>query len=266
MKKILSNIPRRIIALATAGFFLISPAVAAEINIAVASNFAAPIKVIIAGFEQQTDHRVRLILGSSGRFYAQITHGAPFHVFLSADQAKPEALELQGLILPHSRFTYAIGRLALWSAKAGLVTGNADILKQNSFNKLAMANPRLAPYGAAAREVLQSLGLYDALSPKLVQGENIAQTYQFVATGNADLGFVSLSQVTENGRIRAGSLWIIPDQLHKAIRQDAVILKSAENNPAARAFVRYLQSGSVREIIRNSGYRLAGEGDDHGIF
>ncbi len=266
MNRIISTIPCRIIALVMAVLSLTGPAVAAEINIAVATNFAAPVKVIIAGFERQTNHRVWLTLGSSGRFYAQITQGAPFDVFLSADQVKPKALEVQGFALPHSRFTYATGRLALWSAKAGLVTGNADILKQNSFNKLAMANPRLAPYGAAAREVLQSLGLYDALSPKLVQGENIAQTYQFVATENADLGFVSLSQVIRDGKTPTGSLWIIPDHLHKAIHQDAIILKSAENNPAARAFVRYLQSESVREIIRNFGYRLAREEDDHGIF
>ncbi len=266
MKKTMSNIRRRLTIFLMAALGLTGPAMAAEINIAVATNFAAPVKVIIANFERQTDHRVWLTLGSSGRFYAQITQGAPFDIFLSADQVKPKALEVRGFALPHSRFTYATGRLVLWSAKAGLVTGNEDILKQNNFNKLAMANPRLAPYGAAAREVMQALGLYDALSPKLVQGENIAQTYQFVATENADLGFVSLSQIISDAKTPTGSLWIIPDHLHKAIHQDAIILKSAENNPAARDFVRYLQSESVRKIIRDFGYRLAGEEGEHGIF
>lgn len=230
---------------------------AAEINIAAASNFAGPIKMIIAHFERKTGHRANLTLGASGRFYAQINHGAPFQVFLSADRLKPAALEASGMGL--SRFTYAIGRLALWSAQDTLIQGNNEILKEGSFRKIALASPKLAPYGKAAIDVLRALGLKEALSPKFVRGENIAQTYQFVATGNADLGFVSLSQIMEKGILRAGSVWMIPQELHSPIQQDAILLKSARHNQAAIAFMHYLKSGPARDIIRDFGYLLPTE-------
>jgi len=232
---------------------------AVEINIAAASNFAGPIKMIITAFEQKTGYRANLTLGASGRFYAQIHHGAPFQVFLSADTLKPAALEASGM--GHSRFTYAIGRLALWSAQDNFIQGNSAILEKGAFRKIALASPRLAPYGKAAIDVLRALGLKEILSPKFVRGENIAQTYQFVATGNADLGFVSVSQIMEKGILRAGSVWMIPQALHSSIRQDAILLKSARHNPAAIAFIDYLKSSAAQDIIRDFGYLLPTEKD-----
>lgn len=226
---------------------------AEEITVAVSSNFAAPAKAIALGFEAQTGHHIRLVPGSSGRIFAQILHGAPFDVFLSADRSKPAALEAQGMALPDSRFTYAVGSLALWSSQADLITTGAGVLKEGRFDKLALANPRLAPYGIAARQVLQSLGLYDVLSAKFVRGENIAQTYQFVATGNADLGFIARSQLPADN---TGSVWIIPENLHQPIRQDAVILKSTGDNKAAIAFMRFLSSDRAKDIIRRHGYKI----------
>lgn len=230
-----------------------STAMAAEVTLAVASNFAAPAKKMIQKFEQQTGHRVRLILGSSGRMYAQITHGAPFDVFLSADRAKPAALESRGLTVTGSRFTYAVGTIVLWSPRPGFVTTNGDVLKDGRFKRLALANPKLAPYGVAARETLQALGLYHSLSPKFVQGENIAQTFQFIATGNAELGFIARGQIPGAD---SGSVWIIPDSLHSPLHQDAVLLKRGEHNPAALAFIRYLRSDPAQKLITQFGYTL----------
>lgn len=228
----------------------VEKSVAAETTVAVASNFSAPAKAIILKFEKQTGDHVKLVLGSSGRIFAQIMHGAPFDVFLSADNEKPAALEAQGMIVPNSRFTYAIGALTLWSPRPDFIQGNSDILKEGRFRKLALANPRLAPYGIAAREILHRLALYDVLSGKFVLGENIAQTYQFVATGNADLGFIARSQLPETG-----SYWNIPESLHHPIRQDAVILKSARNNKVAFAFAKFLKSSSAKDLIRRHGYK-----------
>lgn len=227
---------------------------AEEITLAVAANFAGPIKGIIADFEAQTDHQVKLILGSSGKIYAQIKHGAPFDVFLSADRAKPLALEKDGWTVTNSRFTYAIGALALWSADPDFIKGNGDVLTEGKFHKIAIANPKLAPYGTATKDLLKSMALWQTLSSKLVRGENIAQTYQFIATGNAPLGFVALSQIFERGKLRAGSVWIIPPGLHNPIRQDAVILKSARDNPAAHAFSQYLRSDPAQKHIQAFGY------------
>jgi len=226
---------------------------AGEVTIAVASNFAGPVKVIIAAFEQQTGHHVRLTIGSSGKVFAQINHGAPYDMFLSADKTKPAMLEKLGMTVPGSRFTYAIGTLALWSPQPGLVSGNADIFVNGKIRRLAIANPGLAPYGVAARQVLQELKLYRKLSARLVRGENIAQTYQFVATGNADAGFVAMSQIQHAG----GSRWIIPRRLYRAIKQDSVLMKSAKNNPAARAFNHFLQTEQARTIIRKFGYKTS---------
>mgnify|MGYP003875473341 FL=1 len=232
-------------------------ALAETIHVAAASNFTAPMKEIVRQFEQASGHKVRLSFGSSGKFFAQIRHGAPFQVFFSADQAKPKALEQAGYTVKQSRFTYAIGALALWSATDGIEMTNAAPLRQGKFHKLALANPKLAPYGAAAVEVLENLSLTQATRSKWVQGENIAQTYQFTGTGNADVGFVSLSQVMAGGNIKRGSTWIIPESLYSPIRQDAVLLKRGENSEAARALLRFVKSEQGKTIIGSYGYKTA---------
>jgi molybdate transport system substrate-binding protein len=233
---------------------LVLNASAGEVTVAVASNFALPMKVIAGEFERESGHRVRLAFGSSGNFYAQIKHGAPFDLFLSADQAKPAALEAEGMIHPGSRFTYAIGTLVLWSPKPDLVDQQAEVLAQGQFRKLAIANPKLAPYGTAAAQALQSLGIYDRMMPRLVRGENIGQTYQFVSTGNAELGFVALSQVVSDGKLREGSAWVVPEHLYSPIRQDAVLLLSAGENPAAQSLSEYLRSEKATAVMENYGY------------
>jgi molybdate transport system substrate-binding protein len=227
-----------------------------EITVAVASNFTAPMKAIVAGFEKSSGHKVKLSFGSSGKFYAQIKNGAPFQVFFSADQAKPKALEQDGLAVPESRVTYAIGILALWSAKPGSIDGDATILKQGNFNKLALANPKLAPYGTAAVDVLENLKLKKVTQAKWVQGENIAQTYQFVRTGNADIGFVALSQIIDKDRVQRGSAWVVPNHLHRPILQDAVLLRSGESSQAAQQLLRFAQGKKAREIIESHGYKI----------
>jgi molybdate transport system substrate-binding protein len=229
---------------------------AAEVQVAVAANFTAPMRAIAAAFEQDTGHKALLAFGSSGKFYAQIRNGAPFQVFLSADDEKPARLEQAGMAVAGTRFTYAIGQLALWSAKAGYVDNKGEVLKQGAYAHLAIANPKLAPYGAAAIEVLKNLGLLETVQPRLVQGENIAQTYQFVASGNAELGFVALSQVTRDGKLTQGSAWIVPAHLHAPIRQDAVILANGKGNAAASALMAYLKSDKAKAVIRAYGYGI----------
>lgn len=226
-----------------------------QITAAVASNFTAPMTDLVAAFERETGHEVRLAFGSSGKFFAQISHGAPFEVFFSADRAKPEALEQKGLIVEGSRFTYALGALALWSSRDDVPVDNAEVLRRGDYNKLALANPRLAPYGAAAVEVLESLALAEATRPRWVQGENIAQTYQFVGTGNASVGFVALAQIMERGEIRSGSAWLVPDRLHAPIRQDAVLLRRGADSVAARAFLDFVRGDAARAIIESYGYQ-----------
>ena len=240
--------------------YFISPrlAIAESLTIAVASNFADTAKHLVEEFEMNSDHEAQLILGSSGRFFAQISNGAPFDIFLSADREKPSALVEAGLARPESRFTYAIGRLALWSRDEMLVSGDVSVLQTDSFKKVAIANPRLAPYGKAAREVLNEYGLYNELSARLVQGENIAQAFQFVFTGNAELGFVSLSQVMKGGALASGSAWIIPENLHLPIRQDAVILTNAVSANATEAFMNFMKTPRSRAIIASYGYGLEG--------
>lgn len=241
-------------------FFFISAlagAVSAEdVQVAVAANFSAPMQAIAAAFEKDTGHKAQLAFGASGKFYAQIKHGAPFQVFLSADDEKPARLEAEGMTVAGTRFTYAIGRLALWSAKEGVVDDTGRVLKQGRYAHLAIANPKLAPYGAAAVEVLTRLKLLDAVQPRFVQGENIAQTYQFVASGNAELGFVALSQVMKDGRLTQGSAWIVPATLHQPIRQDAVMLANGRGNAAASALMAYLKSDKAKAVIRAYGYDL----------
>ena len=240
--------------------YFISPrlVIAESLTIAVASNFADTAKHLVEEFEMNSENEVQLILGSSGRFFAQISNGAPFDIFLSADREKPSALVEAGLARPESRFTYAIGRLALWSRDEMLVSGDVSVLQTDSFRKVAIANPRLAPYGKAAREVLNEYGLYNELSARLVQGENIAQAFQFVFTGNAELGFVSLSQVMKGGALASGSAWIIPENLHLPIRQDAVILTNAVSAGATEAFMAFMKTPRSRAIIASYGYGLEG--------
>ncbi|MDD2364819.1 MAG: molybdate ABC transporter substrate-binding protein [Desulfuromonadaceae bacterium] len=235
---------------------LASPAVAAEVSVAVAANFTAPMKEIAAEFEKVTGNKVVLAFGSSGKFYAQIKNGAPFQLFLSADDEKPAKLEKEGLIAPGSRFTYALGTLVLWSAKPGFVDAKGDVLRTGHFNKLSMANPKLAPYGAAAMEVLTKSGLVTAVQPKIVQGESISQAYQFVGTGNAELGFVALSQVMKDGKLTGGSAWVVPGNMHTPIRQDAVLLTKGLGNPAAKALLEYLRTDKAKKIIRSYGYGI----------
>lgn len=241
-------------------FFLIGllagAASAEEVQVAVAANFTAPMQVIAAAFENDTGHKARLAFGSSGKFYAQIKNGAPFQVLLSADAETPARLEREGMAVAATRFTYAIGKLALWSAREGMVDSKGEVLKKGGYVHLAIANPKVAPYGAAAIEVLKHLSLLEAVQPRLVQGENIAQTYQFVASGNAELGFVSLSQITKDGKLIHGSAWFVPGNLHAPIRQDAVILTNGKGNTAASALMTYLKSDKAKAVIRAYGYGI----------
>lgn len=229
---------------------------AEEVQVAVAANFTAPMKVIAADFEKATGHKVVTTFGATGKFYAQIQNGAPFDVFLAADNETPAKLEKENGTVAGSRFTYATGKLLLWSAKPDYVDAKGDILKKNTFAHIALATPKLAPYGLAAEEAMKKLGVYDALQPKFVRGESIGQTFTFVSTGNAELGFVALSQVYEGGKIKSGSGWIVPASLHNPIRQDAVILNKGKDNKAAAELTKYLQSESVKTVIRSFGYDL----------
>jgi molybdate transport system substrate-binding protein len=226
-----------------------------EVLVAVAANFSAPMKRIAADFEKDSGHRAQLAFGATGAFYAQIRNGAPFQVLLSADDETPARLAQEGLAEASSRFTYAIGSLVLWSAKPGYVDGRGEVLETTTFTKLALANPKTAPYGRAAIETLTKLGLLKSLEPKFVRGENIAQTFQFVMTGNAELGFVAMSQVMKDGRVAEGSAWQVPEEMHQPIRQEAVLLTTARHDAAALALLQYLKSDKARAIIRAFGYR-----------
>ena len=233
---------------------LSTPVMADEVQIAVASNFTAPMKTIAADFEQQTKHKVLLSFGATGKFYAQIKNGAPYDVLLAADDVIPKKLEQEDAAVAGSRFTYAIGRLVLWSAKADFVDPN--VLQRGNFQHLALASPKLAPYGAAAMDVLTHLGLVKSLEAKFVQGENISQAFQFVSSGNAELGFVALSQVYFNGSLKSGSAWIIPDKYYLPIRQDTVLLTSAKDKAAAQAFMSYLKTPKAKAVMSAYGYRF----------
>ena len=248
--------PKLIAAIATALLSMILPAWAAEVSVAVAANFTAPMQRIAQAFEQETGHKALLAFGATGNFYAQIRNGAPFQVLLAADDETPLRLERDGVTVAGSRFTYATGRLVLWSNQPGLVDDKGEVLRTGSFQRIAIANPKLAPYGAAAIETLERLGDLDVVRPRIVQGENIAQTYQFVATENAQLGFVALSQVMSDGRNAQGSGWVVPSSLHEPVRQDAVLLAGGKDNPAAAALLAYLKSDKARAVIRSFGYEL----------
>lgn len=225
-----------------------------EVQVAVAANFTAPMQKIAAEFEKETGHKALLAFGSTGKLYAQIRNGAPFEILLAADETTPTKLENEGAGIAGSRFTYAIGKLVLWSSQKGFVDDKGEILKKGAFKHVALANPKLAPYGAATIETLTALKLLDAIQPKFVQGENIAQTHQFVATGNAELGFIALSQVMKDGKIAEGSAWVVPSGLHQPIRQDAVLLDKGKGKPAADALMNYLRSDKAATVIKSFGY------------
>ncbi|AOB31165.1 molybdate ABC transporter substrate-binding protein [Bordetella sp. H567] len=227
---------------------------AADVQVAVAANFTAPMKAIADAFHAKTGDTVVAAYGATGQFYAQIRNGAPFEVFLAADDTTPARLEQEKAAVPGTRFTYATGALALWSAKDGYVDKEGEVLRRNAYAHLSIANPKAAPYGLAAIQTLEKLGLMEAVRPKIVEGQNIAQAQQFVASGNAELGFVALSQVYKDGKLTGGSAWIVPASLHEPIRQDAVILAQGRNNPAARAFVDFLQGPDAGHIILSYGY------------
>ncbi|WP_374468708.1 molybdate ABC transporter substrate-binding protein [Phenylobacterium sp.] len=226
---------------------------AGETQVAVAANFTEPARVIAERFRARTGHTAALSFGSSGQFYAQIVNGAPFEVFLSADVDRPQKAEAEGLTVAGTRFTYASGRLVLYSRTPGLVDGRGEVLRRGRFGKLAVADPRAAPYGRAAVETLRALGAYERAAPRLVQGASITQTYQFVQSGAAELGFVALSQVIAG---RGGSRWLVPETLHAPIHQQAVLLRSGAANPAARAFLQFLRTPEARQIIRRYGYEV----------
>ena len=246
---------RRLLTL-TAALALSAAAQAEVVQIAVAANFTAPARALAEIFARTTGHEAKLSFGATGAFYTQIKNGAPFDILLAADDERPIRLEKEGDTVPGSRFTYAVGQLVLWSAKPGLVDGEGAVLKGGNFNKIAVANPKLAPYGAAAVETMDKLGLAAALTPKLVTGESIGQTYNFIATGNAELGFVALAQVLDGGKLKSGSMWVVPAKYHAPIIQDAVILKRAAANPAAKAWMALMRSPNTQDFIRSYGYEV----------
>jgi molybdate transport system substrate-binding protein len=227
-----------------------------EVQVAVAANFTAPMQKIAADFEKDTGHKAVLAFGATGKFYAQIKNGAPFQILLAADDETPAKLDKEGMTVMGSRFTYAIGTLVLWSAKPDFVDAKGAVLEKGNFEHLAIANPKLAPYGASAMETMTKMGVADKLAPKIVLGENIAQTYQFAATGNAELAFVALSQVMKDGKIGSGSAWIVPAKMHAPIRQDAVILANGKDSAAAAELMKYLKSAKALAVIKSYGYEV----------
>lgn len=236
--------------------WLAASAHAAEVKVAVAANFAQPFKDIAADFEKDTGHKLKLSQGATGKFYAQICNGAPFDVLLSADDETPARLVKEGKAVAGTQFTYAIGRLVLWSPDASLVDEGGGVLKTDRFRHLAIANAKVAPYGQAAVQTMQKLGLLTKLEPRVVQGESITQAFQFVSSGNAQLGFVAMSQVWEDGKLKSGSAWVVPDQMYAQLKQDAVLLNPGKGSAAAASLLDYLQSDKAKKIIGRYGYRL----------
>ena len=236
-------------------FLMAANAQAAEIKVAVASNFANVLKEIAIEFQKDTGHQLAITPGATGKFYAQISNGAPFDVFLSADDETPRKLAQEGKAIASSQFTYAIGRLALWSPNLEMIDKNADILKTDKFKFIAIANAKVAPYGQAAVQTMQKLGVLTKIEPRVVQGESISQTYQFVSTGNAQLGFVALSQIVENGKIKTGLAWIVPEEMHEQLKQDAVVLQSCKHMSACQALIEYLKSEKAKKLMASYGYK-----------
>ncbi|MBM3387110.1 MAG: molybdate ABC transporter substrate-binding protein [Betaproteobacteria bacterium] len=246
----------RLLPLLMAAVLGCASALADQVQVAVAANFAAPAQAIAAAFEKDTGHKVVLSFGATGKFYTQIRHGAPFAVLLAADDTTPARLLQDGLGVAGSSFTYAIGQLVLWSAQPGLVDAHGAVLRSPFKGKLALADPKLAPYGAAALQVMDKLGLTSTLRTQWVIGQSSAQTYQFVKTGNAALGFVALSQLMADGQISTGSAWRVPQGWHAPIRQDAVLLKAGAQQAAAKAFLQHLRNPVSRQTILSYGYQL----------
>jgi len=244
--------PRFVVTMATL-LLVCMLARADEVTVAVAANFNAPMQGIAAAFEKTTGHRVLASYGATGKFYAQIRNGAPFEVLLAADSQTPAQLLQDGAAVAGSSFTYAQGKLVLWSAQAGLIDQAGAVLQTGHFAHLALADPKLAPYGLAAWQTLRALGLQDALASRLVNAENIGQAYQYVSSGNAELGFVALSQVQQDGAV-AGSYWLVPATLYTPLRQDAVLLEKGRDHLAARAFLDFLHSDKARAIMQSYGY------------
>lgn len=250
---------RLMLVIASAHFFAV--AYAGEVTVAVAANFTAPMQKIAQAFEQDTGHKSHLAFGATGKFYVQIKNGAPFAVLLAADDETPERLEREGLAVTGTRFTYATGRLALWSKSSKLVDDKGEVLRSPNLDKLgiqkiAIADSKLSPYGAAAMEVIHKIGVQATVMSKLVQGGSIGQTYQFVSTENAQLGFVALSQISIDGRITQGSAWVVPQSMHTPLKQDVVLLNVGKDNAAAHALLKYLQGDKAKTIIRQYGYAL----------
>ncbi len=244
------------ITIATLALIISTPTSAAELKVAVAANFAQTLKEISTVFEKDTGHKLAITQGSTGKLYAQISQGAPFEVFLSADDETPKKLIAEGKAINGTRITYAIGRLALWSPKPDLVDEGGQVLKTDKFRFLAIANARVAPYGRAAVQVMQKLGVLASIEPRVVQGESITQTFQFVSTGNAQLGFVALSQIIDNGKIKTGSAWIVPENMHEPLQQDAVLLNPGKDSAAATALLNFLKSEKAKKIIAAHGYQF----------
>lgn len=229
---------------------------AEEVSVAVAANFSAPMQRIAVEFEKATGHKAQLVSGSTGKFYAQIKSGAPFQLLLAADDETPAKLVKEGDGVPGSQFTYAVGKLVLWSPTPGFVDDKGEVLKAGRFAHLALANPKLAPYGFAATETLKALGLADALQPRLVIGESITQAQQFVVSGNAELGFIAYSQIHKDGKLIDGSYWLVPAKHYTPIRQDAVVLAKGKGSAAVEALAGFLKSDKARAIIKSYGYEL----------
>ena len=243
----------KVVAVASMTMFSVM-AVAAEIQVAVAANFTAPVKDLAPIFEQQTGHKLLLSFGSTGMFYGQIKNGATYDVLLAADAKTPEKLVAEGDGVGGTAFTYAVGKLVLWSADRTKIDDRGEILLKGNFNKCAVANPKLAPYGKAAYEVLEKMNVFEKVAPKFVEGDNIGKTFNFVKTGNADIGFVALSQVFKEGKMVSGSGWIVPSEYYRKIRQDAVLLKNGKSAQAAQEFMKFLQGAEASKIKAAYGY------------
>lgn len=233
-----------------------SPVYSGEVSVAVTSDFSAPMERIVALFQKESGHTVKVSLGASGKLYMQTKGGSSFDIFLSADEAIPKRLVQEGQAVGSSRFVYAIGKLVLWSDQPGFVDAKGAVLNKGNFTKLAIADPKVSPYGLAAKETLEKLIMWNAMQEKLIKGENITQTYQLAANENAELAFVSLSQIMRDDKISEGSWWLVPSELHNPIRQSAVMLASAKDKIAAQAFLEFLKSNKAAAIIRGFGYEL----------
>jgi molybdate transport system substrate-binding protein len=234
---------------------VVTPALGEQVLVAVAANFVPPFREVATEFEKATGHNVQIAAGSSGNFYAQIKNGAPFDVFFSADNERPKLLEEEGLGVKGTRFTYAIGRLVLWSPDPNLVKGQ-DTLRSQKFKHLAVANPKTAPYGVAAMQAMQKLGIWESIQPRLVMGEGLGQTMGFIESGNAELGFLALSQVLDPKITGKGGRWDVPVDLHEPIQQDVVLLTKGKDNPAAKALMEFVSRSQATAIIERYGYEL----------